>query len=132
MARRILDTSVLVQHWKRSGGHAAHVSQSADVRAWADELAKLYGTRAIVSPVYLEFICGTTTREQLELARRFLSEFEIIDHWQVRTDDLREAQRIAERIPRSGRRRQLGDCLIRALANRLSHDVVTHEKAFPT
>jgi predicted nucleic acid-binding protein len=128
MRQRILDTSVLISFWRRRGGQPADIEQA---RAWSRELIDLERTHAIVSPVYLEFVCGARVRSELTLADAFLSSFDVKDGWEIRATDLNEARRIARRIPRDGRPRQLGDCLVKAIANRLRCDVVTRDEHFP-
>lgn len=131
MARRVLDTSVLAYHWNSRGGNSPSGKTEADAIGWATELAELRDTRAILCPVYIEFICGMTTQAQMQLAEAFLSKFEVIDQWYVLPQDVQEAKRIAKRIPFNSKPRQLGDCLVRAMANRLRQEVVTFDKAFP-
>lgn len=48
----------------------------------------------------------------------------------ILSQDLDQARRVAERIPRDGKRRQLGDCLIGAMALHLNYDVVTLDRRF--
>jgi predicted nucleic acid-binding protein len=93
-------------------------------------LAALHGTSATVSPVIIEFLAGTTSANELMLARAYLDVFVVIDHQQTPPQDWQEAQRLAQRVPRDGRRRQLGDCLIRAIANRLKHEVISYDQGF--
>lgn len=126
--RRILDTSVLISYWNSKGGRPA---DAAVAQAWATDVQRIHRSDAILSPVYLEFICGTQSSEELKLATAFLERFEVKDAWQIRREDLRKARQIAARVPRKRNRRQLGDCLIRALANRLRCEVVTSDQGFP-
>jgi predicted nucleic acid-binding protein len=128
MRQRILDTSFLISFWNRRGGQPDDVEQA---RAWGYELVELERTNSIVSPVYLEFVCGARSQKDLIAAEAFLSSFDIRDGWDVRSADLNEARRIARRVPRDGRPRQLGDCLIKAIANRLRCEVVTRDERFP-
>ena len=130
MTRRVLDTSVLIRYWNQRRTRVAGAS-IADSETWAGNLIDLYRTRAILSPIYLEFICGLNRRPELEAGKRFLEQFEVIDGWRIQPEDLQEAKRIAQRVPRTGKPRQLGDCLIRAMATRLRHDVVSVDQSFP-
>lgn len=100
------------------------------VATWARELIELHGTRAIVSPVLIEFLAGTSNATELRLAKAYLDPFEIVDQQRIPPQDWQEAVRLAQRVPRSGQRRQLGDCLIRSIANRLKYEVVTHDVGF--
>lgn len=129
-ARRILDTNRLISYWNRQHSRYGRPNRSA-ARTWAVELIDLEGTDAIVTPVRIEFLCHATTREILDLYETFLTEFAVIDEGDVIPDDWTEALRLARRIPRSGRPRQLGDCLIRAIAKRLRYDVMTNDADFP-
>lgn len=129
MARRkILDSCKLIAWWRKKGGRPADFDEA---RSWADELIALYGDAGIVSPVYLELLGGASTAEDARLVEAFLSTFPLLDSWQIATEDLQVATRIARRIPRNGRPRHLGDCLIRALADRLRCDVETDDDGFP-
>jgi predicted nucleic acid-binding protein len=90
-----------------------------------------YKTNAILTPIYGEFMAGVTNREQLQLSRWYLAQFEVLDRGRILSEDWRAAIRMAERIPRNGKPRQLTDCLIRAIANRLRRRVVTRDVDFP-
>lgn len=131
MRKRLLDTNILSEHWKRNGGRRAEGQSAEDVRKWANELIGMYGGAAIVTPVYIEFICGATSQREMQLAESYLGVFQIADKGDMRPDDWVEATRIARRIPYSGKPRQLGDCLIRAVANRLRMDVISGDRGFP-
>jgi predicted nucleic acid-binding protein len=126
MLPRILDANRLIRHWQR------HRPQSvADARRSARELIKLHGTNAIVTPVAIEFECGTRDQRELELARAYLNEFEIIDGGRILPEDFVQARRLA--APRQGieRKRNFADCLIRAIADRLNYGVDTEDVGFP-
>jgi predicted nucleic acid-binding protein len=132
MPRRVLDTNILINHW----GDATRGVQLRDVKRdraarWGRELAGLQNTNLILTPIYIEFVCGNATAHELQLARAYLGAFEIADGGTIHARDWIEARRIAERVPRDGRRRQLGDCLIRAICDRLNLEVFTAEKRFP-
>jgi predicted nucleic acid-binding protein len=81
-------------------------------------------------PVYIEFLAGVRNSVELQLATAYLKEFEILDNGTVEKADWSEAERVARRVPQDGRPRQLGDCLIRALAKRLRGDVATLDLRF--
>lgn len=129
--RRILDTSMLIGHWQRSLRREPKDLTSERVRVWARQIASLHGTRSIVTPVRLEFIAGVRSSSELDFARSFLSEFEIADDGKILEQDWRHAENLAARVPQSGKPRQLGDCLIRAIAHRLRCEVRTADKSFP-
>ena len=132
MLRRILDTNLLINHWcaRLKGTHTRDVKVNT-ARGWANELIALQGNAAILTPIYLEFVCGARSENELKLARAFLGAFKLADDGEILPGDWKEAQRIAERVPTDGLPRQMGDCLIRALCKRLRMEVVTAEKRFP-
>ena len=132
MPRRVLDTCTLINHWrtKRRLWDRRPLTPRVAVK-WARDLVRIQHTNAIVSPVYIEFVCGGTTKQEVELSRSFLDEFDIVDEGRILPEDWTEARRIAERVPRNARPRQLGDCLIRAICNRLHLDVLTDDTGFP-
>lgn len=132
MPRKVLDTSVLVRYWRRHMGNLRLADVTTkDSEAWGNELARLYDGSAIVTPVFVEFVAGATTARELKLAQAYLRPFELLDKRAISAADWSEAERISQRVPRDGKPRHLGDCLIRAIANRLRADVITHDSAFP-
>ena len=132
MAKKLFDTSTLLHHWNRSGGNAPADKNVDDAKSWARELIDLHtGIDAILTPVYLEVVVGALSAQQLQLARAFLQAFRIVDEGKILAEDWVEARRIAERVPRKPYRRQLGDCLIRAIANRLRYEVIAIDTRFP-
>lgn len=131
MPRRILDTSVLIRHWHSCGGGAPSDKTVAEASKWGKDLFEIQRSRAILTPVYIEFVAGTTSQHEQKLARSFLEQFDIVDKGDILKQDWSEARRLAERIPSSRKRRQLGDCLIRAIANRLRYEVLSFESSFP-
>lgn len=129
MSRRILDTSILIRHWQR---HAKSLQTAEDAARLGCELDALYNTKAILTPVYIEFVAGARTAAELELSRAYLAVLEIVDAGRILKEDWQKARQIAERVPRNGKPRQLGDCLIRAIAVRLKYyDVLTADDSFP-
>lgn len=131
MKRAILDTDVLIAHWHRCIAGSPRGKSIAQAEDWARNLVRLYDTDAIVTPVRIEFVAGTRTAHELRLARAYLAKLRAIDGGRILAEDWTEAQRIAERVPRDGKPRQLGDCLIAAIAKRLRYDVETKDRAFP-
>jgi predicted nucleic acid-binding protein len=130
--RGILDTCYLIGHWRQSRGKRAleDVAEKMVVE-WAGRLIEIHETDAIVTPVVLEMLCGVMSKHELELTRSYLSEFDCVDGGDVRSVDWVEAKRLASRVPRDPEPRDLGDCLIRAIANRLGYDVFTTNTNFP-
>lgn len=129
----LVDTSILVRFWRQqaSGLRLSQITRQG-VEEWARRLSSVYRSDAIVTPVYVEFVAGAADSHELKLARDFLSQFEIIDQGRIPPQDWVETRRLAERVPRNRSPRQLGDCLIKAIAKRLKHDVLSHDENFPT
>lgn len=125
MRQRILDTSLLIAQWRRSCRTPLSRYSNEDAKQWGQRLVDLYKSNWIVSPVLVEFLAGTSNREEARLARAFISVFKLIDQGSITKQDWQQARKIAERIPRDGRLRQLGDCLILAIAKRLKCEIST-------
>ncbi|MGC8640551.1 MAG: hypothetical protein ACP5XB_11815 [Isosphaeraceae bacterium] len=95
-----------------------------------------------MSAVEIEVLAGVRDSHELELTEVFLGEFEVIDHGNIPRQDWLRAKQIAKRVikydrdvPRRHRQRkrqlnsktearQLGDCLIAAIANRLHYEPI--------
>jgi predicted nucleic acid-binding protein len=131
MEKEVLDTSVLIRHWRRCRAAMRGPVTPAVVRGWAESLIRQRKTDAIVTPVYVEMLAGATSAEELRLTRAFLEKFRRIDGGRIPEGDWAEAIRLAQRVPRDAKPRQLGDCLIRAIAKRLRYTVFTHDAGFP-
>ena len=125
---KILDTNVLINHWYRFSEHERRTP--AGLKAHAEELIEVQGTRLIVSPVLIEFLAGAATSDALTLYQAFLAPFEVLDGGNIPRLDWEEAKRRAQWIKSDGRRRKLGDCLIQAIASRLNCDVITGDPDF--
>lgn len=130
MPRRVLDTNVLIGHWALFLQSEQHRQTADAVRRWAKRLIDLHGSDAILSPIYIEFVAGMRNEREARLARAYLGEFDVVDEGRILPRDWEKARELAERVPRDGLRRQLGDCLIRAICLRLKYDVFTHERRF--
>ena len=135
MRELILDTNVLIGHWHRrkSRGGPFTNKTAANAEQWAAERIEIEATNAIVIPVYLEVVGGTINGHEMNLTRTYLSRFMIIDGGRVTEEDWAEARRLAERISRGPDSRPRGavDCLIKAIARRLRHDVRTFDLGMP-
>ena len=132
MARSVLDTNVLIYQWNRRSRGAAQPRSKTAVFDWARELVRMHDTDAILTPVKIEFACGVRSRNELKLAENYLSVFCIADKGKILPEDWKEAERLARRVPSNRKPRQLGDCLVRAIARRLRLDVITYDATFPT
>jgi predicted nucleic acid-binding protein len=132
MHRFVLDTNVLIAHWRRSRkGKPISEIKATEVGDWARRLIDVERTSAVVTPVVVEFLCGISQQSELNLARSYLKPFQVIDNGKMLVGDWREAERLAARVPPSGRPRDLGDCLIRAIAARLHYEVRTFDRGMP-
>jgi predicted nucleic acid-binding protein len=130
--RFVLDTSVLVRHWRgsRTGKTSAQIKE-IEADEWARALIEIEETNAIVTPVRIEYLCGVRDQWELGLARAYLKPFQSIDKGKTLVADWREAQRLAERVPKNRRPRDFGDCLIKAIALRLNYQVRTFDTGMP-
>ncbi len=128
MPDRILDTSRLIQHFQDFRPFAGKTPKEAE--DWADQLIRTRGSRDIVSPVEVEFLCVMMDRNELALREAFLSRFRVIDDHKTLPGDWDEARRLARHAGFHTRPRKLGDCLIQAIAERLNRDVDTADSDF--
>ncbi|HUT10885.1 MAG TPA: PIN domain-containing protein [Thermoguttaceae bacterium] len=131
MRKTVFDTSVLIRHWIHCGGRSPKNKTLADAESWGRSLVEAHDSNAVLTPVYIEFVAGARSTAELRLAEAYLEQFEIIDNRSILKQDWEEAERLARRVPRSGKPRQLVDCLVRAIANRLNRDVFTLDQTFP-
>lgn len=131
MSQRVLDANRLIAHWRQCMASARSPHTADRARTWARELIALRGSKAIVTPVQVEFLGGTRNAGELARMRAFLAEFAIIDKRRILPQDWRLALDLAARIPSNGRPRGALDCLIRAIAERLHHDVDTADSGMP-
>ncbi len=132
MRHNVLDTTILIAHWRRRRlARPLTELDEAEVERWARQLIGIEQSDATVTPVLLEFLCGIGDKREMILARAFLKLFKAIDDRRTLQRDWQEAQRLAERVPANRRPRDLGDCLIRAIAQRLNHDVRTLDSGMP-
>jgi len=97
MARRVLDTSVLIQHWHDCRARAAKDLsdlQPSETEVWGCALIRLRRADLILTPVYLEFVAGAQSAHELLLQRSYLFPFAIHDRGDVRKEDWIEASRV--------------------------------------
>jgi predicted nucleic acid-binding protein len=126
MATRILDTEVLISHYNKMTK-----SKSVEaVKAHARQLIKIQETNWILSPVRIEFLCGALSSEEFRLYAAYLEPFDILDRRNIPSRDWSEAERRANWVKDSHKRRKLGDCLIQAIAKRLHAEIVTRDRDF--
>jgi predicted nucleic acid-binding protein len=127
MRNRAIDTNILIEIWhgRWPDGKPVRSDESATVepRKWL----RKYPHDGILSPTRLEFLGGTRSKDDLKLADIFLSEFPLFDDGAVLTEDWEEAERLARRVPRSGRSRGAIDCLLVAICRRLNLDLHSND-----
>lgn len=103
------------------------------MRRWAARLIEARGSDAITSPTVIEMLCGTRQKHELDLTRVFLSKFRVIDEGHITEQDVIRAKHLAAELRHRGQTppRDLVDCLIRAIAQRLKCDIDTNDSRFP-
>ena len=128
MPKRLFDTSILIDHINAFPNKDAMTE--AALRTWGGNLIEMHSTNWICSPVVIEVLAGTRNKRELALHRAYLSAFAIIDEGKIPPMDWQKAQHWAQRVPdnRHVRARSLGDCLIRAIAERLHCDVLASDR----
>ena len=81
MPKRLLDSSLLIAHFKRISSLAEKGRE--DARDWAKRLIENKGTNALVSPVVIEMLAGVRDSHELSLTEAFLDEFDIVDERKI-------------------------------------------------
>jgi len=126
MPRRILDTNILIDHFRGLRPYAE--KRPEDATAWAKELIKNRDADAILSPIEVEFLVGGVDRHEILMAEAYLSGFRVVDEHKTLAQDWEEARRLAKHVGHHAKPRDLGDCLIDAISNRLKYVVVTNDQ----
>jgi predicted nucleic acid-binding protein len=126
---RLLDTNRLSLHWKRMRVRPLVEYSRDDAKLWADKLIELEGSKAICSPIVVEFLCGVMNSHELEMSRTFLERFDVVDGGNITREDWETAKRYAAWVRNNSGPRDFGDCLIAAIAKRLKYDLgMTNDK----
>src|SRR5260370_3988442 len=99
MKKRILDSAVLMNYWKRRRSTPLSRDTPEEAAAWARDLIGIHDTNAIVTPVYVEMMCGVMSTHELVLTRAFLGEFVCVDERAIPRADWEETIRLAQRVP---------------------------------
>jgi predicted nucleic acid-binding protein len=131
MAKRILDTSWLITHWLNYSATSSTARTPESMEQLGKQLIDLRGTKFIATPVFIEMVAGVQSAAELKLTLAYLKPFVSIDEGRILPEDWQNARDYAQRVPRDGKRRQLGDCLIRAIADRCRCEVDRLDKRFP-
>ena len=85
-------------------------------------------SKLILSPVEVEFLCGVVDEHEMRLREAFLRPFEVIDDHRTLPEDWKEARRLAKHPGYQPRSRDLGDCLLIAIAGRLHLEILTDDR----
>lgn len=131
MAKRVLDTNVLIRLWRGGAPSPGPVNSLESARAAAQAWLEIEPHDVIVTPVRIEFLAGVRDREELKLADEFLAQFEVLDDGRVLPDDWKIAERLSRRVPWNGRARDALDCLIVAICERLHADFRSEDTGLP-
>jgi predicted nucleic acid-binding protein len=131
MRKRCLDTNVLIDHFLHSLKPLLGKS-SKDAEASARSLIAARNTDIILSPTAVEFLCGILNQDEMRLREAFLKPFHVLDQGRTLPEDWEEARRFAKHAGHHARPRDLGDCLITAIADRLNLEVETDDKGLRT
>ena len=124
---RVLDTNRLIAHWRRSRIRPLSEYSTSDAEAWADELINHVGNCSILTPIAIEFLCGTKEAAELALARAYLGKFTIADEGKITADDWRKARDLAAWVRGDAKPRDFADCLIAAIVRRLGCELLTSD-----
>lgn len=124
--KRVLDTNILIEHFQTM--RPLDGKGADDALACAKQLIKDRDSDAIVSPVEVEFLCGVLNQPEMRLREAFLHAFRVIDDRKTLPQDWHEARRLAKHPGFHARPRDLGDCLIVAIAERLHHEIASFDK----
>jgi predicted nucleic acid-binding protein len=140
MARYIIDTEVLIDHLRLLQPVAEKSPSQAETHA--QRLIAELGTNLTVTPVEIEVLVGVRSRHELELTEAFFKPFQVVDKRKILPEDWEEARRLAKHVPKLHqpkrvrpheskpyvKPRDLGDCLITAIARRLHLEVLSEDK----
>jgi predicted nucleic acid-binding protein len=124
--KRVLDTNILLAHFHRL--RPLDGKREAEAENWARTLIEDKQSDAIVSPVEVEFLCGVLNEHERRLRECYLRPFRVIDDHKTLPQDWQEAKRLAKHPGFRASPRDLGDCLITAISDRLKHEVITDDK----
>jgi hypothetical protein len=102
-----------------------------EIDRWAKDLIRLEDSNAILSPIRLEIMGGVQNRNEYLQMERYLSHFTVIDEGRILPEDWKQAEHIhLLEIEKRGRTLGPLDSLIKAIANRLGHEVRSEDKGF--
>ena len=125
MARRVIGSDRLTQLYR------GNVKTQKDARAVAAARLADHPQDGILTSIRLELLGGTRDQTETHLTTIFLDAFSLFDGGHVLAVDWSEAERLAKRVPASGRSRGAVDCLIRAICQRLHLEIDTDDRGMP-
>jgi len=130
MAKRLFDTSFLIDHWRQFPDESERTEAAS--RGWAKQLIEIHSTNLICTPVLIEVLAGTRDRRDLELHRAYLGEFNLIDELRIPPAVWQRAQELAQRVrsDTSTRARDFADCLIKAIAESHHCEVLASDRYY--
>src|SRR3954451_11319655 len=99
MPRIILDSSILIWHWRKQRSRLKKSPTLETARRWAQTLQELYAFPhesqalvGIVTPVYLEVVGGARDQTELKLFRVYLNVFPRLDQERLIREDWEQAE----------------------------------------
>jgi predicted nucleic acid-binding protein len=126
MPKRVFDTNILISHFHQLRPLEGKGEREAE--EWARSLISSRNGNAIVSPVEVEFLCGVVNQHEIRLREAYLRTFKVVDDHKTIPQDWDEARRLAKHAGFHAEPRDLGDCLISAISDRLNLELVTGDK----
>jgi predicted nucleic acid-binding protein len=126
MSKQTFDTNILINHFNRH--RPLDGKSEKDAESWVQILTQDHDTKLILSPVEVEFLCGVVDEHEMRLREAFLRRFEVADDHRTLPEDWKEARRFAKHPGYQPRSRDLGDCLLLAIADRLNLRIITDDK----
>jgi predicted nucleic acid-binding protein len=126
MARQTYDTNILITHFHRH--RPLDGKNEKDAEGWARVLIEDNDSKLILSPVEVEFLCGVVDEHEMRLREAFLRPFEVVDQRRTLPEDWKEARRLAKHPGYQPRSRDLGDCLLLAIAGRLNLQIIADDR----
>ena len=126
MPKPVLDTNILIAHFQKFRPFDG--KSPLDAEEWAKVLIADKETNAIVSPVEVEFLCGVLNQTETVLREGYLRAFRLIDDRKTLPADWEEARRVAKHPGFHAGPRDLGDCVIAAISERLHCAVISDDK----
>ena len=126
MPKRVFDANILISHFQQL--RPLDGKGERDAEDWARTLITSRNGDAILSPVEVEFLCGVVNQHEMRLREAYLRAFKVVDDHKTLAHDWDEARRLAKHAGFQAEPRELGDCLISAISDRLNLELVTEDR----